>query len=32
MLMLMRSIDENTKVTENTNTDNQISDVIKMLD
>ena len=32
MLMLMRSLDENTKVTENTNTDNQISDVIKMLD
>lgn len=32
MLMLMRSLDKNTKVTENTNTDNQISDVIKMLD
>ena len=32
MLMLMRSIDDNAKVQEKSNTDNQISDVIKMLD
>ena len=32
MLMLMRSSDEKTRITDNTNTDNQISDVIKMLD
>ena len=32
MLMLMRSTDDNTRITDNTNTDNQISDVIKMLD
>ena len=32
MLMLMRSTDENARITDNTNTDNQISDVIKMLD
>ena len=32
MLMLMRSTDENARITDNTNTDNQISDVIEMLD
>ena len=32
MLMLMRSIDDNTKSQEKSNTDDQISDVIKMLD
>ena len=32
MLMLMRSSDENTRMIDNTNTDDQISDVIKMLD
>jgi hypothetical protein len=32
MLMLMRSSDENTRMIDNTNTDNQISDVIGMLD
>jgi hypothetical protein len=32
MLMLMRSIDDNTKVQENYNTDNQISDLLDMLD
>ena len=32
MLMLMRSSDENARVIDNTNTDNQISDVIEMLD
>lgn len=32
MLMLMRSSDDNARITDNTNTDNQISDVIKMLD
>ena len=32
MLMLMRSVDDNAKVQEKSNTDDQISDVIKMLD
>ena len=32
MLMLMRSTDENARITDNANTDNQISDVIEMLD
>ena len=32
MLMLMRSSDESTRITDNTDTDNQISDVIGMLD
>ena len=32
MLMLMRSTDENSRVTDNTNTDDQISDVIWILD
>lgn len=32
MLMLMRSSDENTRMIDNTNTDDQISDIIKMLD
>ena len=32
MLMLMRSSDEDARITNNTNTDDQISDVIKMLD
>ena len=32
MLMLMRSTDKNARITDNTNTDNQISDVIEMLD
>ena len=32
MLMLMRSSDEDSRITDNTNTDNQISDVIEMLD
>ena len=32
MLMLMRSTDENARVTDNTNTDNQISDIIWMLE
>jgi hypothetical protein len=32
MLMLMRSSDENAIITDNTNTDDQISDVMKMLD
>jgi len=32
MLMLMRSTDENSIVIDDSNTDNQISDVIKMLD
>ena len=32
MLMLMRSTDENPRITDNTNTDDQISDVIEMLD
>ena len=32
MLMLMRSTDENARITDNTNPDNQISDVIEMLD
>ena len=32
MLMLMRSVDENARITDNTNTDDQISEVIEMLD
>jgi hypothetical protein len=32
MLMLMRSVDDTTKSQEKSNTDDQISDVIKMLD
>jgi hypothetical protein len=32
MLMLMRSTNENARITDNTNTDDQISDIIKMLD
>ena len=32
MLMLMRSVDENVRITDNTNTDDQISEVIEMLD
>jgi hypothetical protein len=32
MLMLMRSTDEDARITNNTNTDDQISDIIKMLD
>ena len=32
MLMLMRSSDESARITDNTNTDDQISDIIKMLD
>jgi hypothetical protein len=32
MLMMMRSVDEVAKAQWKTNTDNQISDVIKMLD
>ena len=32
MLMLMRSVDNTTKSQKKSNTDDQISDVIKMLD
>jgi hypothetical protein len=32
MMMLMRSVDNTTKYKQKSNTDDQISDVIKMLD